>query len=302
MHDGSCVGSRPGGRAWPVSASRRSPAIRGGACWRWPPRRWPTRSATPDCASTRSTACAASWCRTTRCPVSPSPARWDWAHSASSSTCSWAVRRPVTSSGRRPSPWPGATPRWSWSTGPSTAARAPGSVPCSSPGWAGSTATRSATAPTSCTSGMWAQRFLHETGQGAEDLGAVAVSQRTYAEDNARAVRRQPLDLEEYLAEPYVVEPYRRSDCTVEVDGACAVVVTSLERARDLAHPPAVVASGCYRAGPPPGPRHRRPPAVGRLHPQLHQLAARRAVRPGRHRSGRRATSPRSTTASPARC
>ena len=98
--------------------------------------------------------------------------------------------------------------------------------------------------------GMWAQRFLHETGQGPEDLGAVAVSQRWYAERNERALRREPLSLEDYLAEPHVVHPFRRSDCTVEVDGACAVLVTSLERARDLRHPPAVVASGCYRAGP----------------------------------------------------
>jgi len=100
---------------------------------------------------------------------------------------------------------------------------------------------------------MWAQRFLHETGQGAEDLGAVAVSQRRYAESNPAAARRQPLDLDGYLAEPFVVDPFRRSDCTVEVDGACAVVVTSIERARDLPHPPVVVASGCYRAGPRPG-------------------------------------------------
>ena len=50
--------------------------------------------------------------------------------------------------------------------------------------------------------GMWAQRFLYETGQGPEDLGAVAVSQRTYAQDNERALRRQPLGLAEYLAEP----------------------------------------------------------------------------------------------------
>jgi acetyl-CoA acetyltransferase len=62
--------------------------------------------------------------------------------------------------------------------------------------------------------GMWAQRFLYETGQGPEDLGAVAVSQRRYAQDNERAARRQPLELAAYLAEPYVVEPYRRSDCT----------------------------------------------------------------------------------------
>jgi acetyl-CoA acetyltransferase len=97
---------------------------------------------------------------------------------------------------------------------------------------------------------MWARRFLHETGQTSEDLAAVAISQRRYAEDNDRAVRRRPLDLETYLATPFVVEPFRPHDCTVEVDGACAVVVSSLERARDLRHRPAVVAGGSYRAGP----------------------------------------------------
>jgi acetyl-CoA acetyltransferase len=97
---------------------------------------------------------------------------------------------------------------------------------------------------------MWAQRFLVETGQGEEDLGAVAVAQRRWAVDNERAARRRPLTLNDYLASPFVVEPFRADDCTVEVDGACAVLVTSLERARDLRHPPAVVAGGAYRAGP----------------------------------------------------
>ena len=100
---------------------------------------------------------------------------------------------------------------------------------------------------------MWGQRFLHETGQGPLDTGAVAVSQRHYAERNDRAYRRVPLDLDTYLASPYVVEPFRSDDCTVEVDGACAVVVSALDRARDLRHPPAVVASGGYRSGPRPG-------------------------------------------------
>jgi len=100
---------------------------------------------------------------------------------------------------------------------------------------------------------MWGQRFLHETGQGAEDLGAVAVAQRAHAGRNPAAYRREPLTLDEYLALPFVVEPFRGPDCTVEVDGACAVVVSALDAARDLRHPPAVVASGGYRAGPRPG-------------------------------------------------
>jgi acetyl-CoA acetyltransferase len=98
--------------------------------------------------------------------------------------------------------------------------------------------------------GMWARRFLLETGQGEEDLAAVACAQRRYAAGNDRACRRSPLTIEEHLAEPFVVEPFRASDCTIEVDGACAVVVTSLSHARDLRHPPAVVASAAYRAGP----------------------------------------------------
>jgi len=101
--------------------------------------------------------------------------------------------------------------------------------------------------------GMFGQRFLHETGQGELDTAAVAVSQRRWAEANDRAYRREPLTVDDYLAAPYVAEPYRGPDCTVEVDGACAVLVSALDRARDLRHPPAVVASGTYRGGPRPG-------------------------------------------------
>jgi acetyl-CoA acetyltransferase len=100
---------------------------------------------------------------------------------------------------------------------------------------------------------MWARRFLFETGQDERDLGAVAVAQRAYALENARAIKRRPLDLEAYLASTPIVEPFRADDCTTEVDGACAVVVTSVERARDLRNPPVVVAAGEYRAGVRPG-------------------------------------------------
>jgi acetyl-CoA acetyltransferase len=100
---------------------------------------------------------------------------------------------------------------------------------------------------------MWAQRYLHETGGSEEDLAAVAIAQRDYAVRNERAVVRKPLDLESYLSSPMVAEPFRVADCTSEVDGACAVLVTSLERARDLRHPPAVIKSAAYRAGQRPG-------------------------------------------------
>ena len=100
---------------------------------------------------------------------------------------------------------------------------------------------------------MCARRYMHETGAGPEDLAAVAIAQRPYAVGNERAILRKPLDMDGYLSSPWVADPFRAADCTSEVDGACAVLVTSLERARDLRHPPAVIASGAYRAGARPG-------------------------------------------------
>ena len=69
-----------------------------------------------------------------------------------------------------------------------------------------------------------------------------------------RAFRRRPLTLEHYFAAPFVVEPFRADDCTVEVDGACAVLVTS----RRAGPRPAAIRRRSsprarYRAGPRPG-------------------------------------------------
>lgn len=100
---------------------------------------------------------------------------------------------------------------------------------------------------------MWARRYMHETGATTEDLASVAIAQRDYAIRNERAVVRKPLDLESYLKSPMVADPFRTADCTSEVDGGCAVLVTSAERARDLRHPPVRIASAAYRAGRRPG-------------------------------------------------
>lgn len=100
---------------------------------------------------------------------------------------------------------------------------------------------------------MWARRYLYETGQDARDLAAVAIAHRQYALRNRRAVRRAPLDLDAYFASPLVADPFRVADCTTEVDGACALLVTTLDRARDLRRPPVRVAAAAYRAGPRPG-------------------------------------------------
>jgi acetyl-CoA acetyltransferase len=93
---------------------------------------------------------------------------------------------------------------------------------------------------------MWARRYMIETNTGYEGLGAVAVKQREYARRNERAIRRTPLTMESYLDSRFVVDPFRTHDCTSEVDGACALLVTSLDRARDLKNTPAVVQGAAW--------------------------------------------------------
>jgi acetyl-CoA acetyltransferase len=96
---------------------------------------------------------------------------------------------------------------------------------------------------------MWARRYMIETGADYEDLAAVALAQRRYAQLNERAVVRKPLSLDDYFAAPFVVDPFRAPDCTSEVDGACALLVTSVESARRLRHDPAVVDGAAYAIG-----------------------------------------------------
>ena len=96
---------------------------------------------------------------------------------------------------------------------------------------------------------MWARRFMIETGADYEDLAAVALAARTYAALNERAVVRRPLTLDEYMAAPFIADPYRAADCTSEVDGGCALLITSLETARTLRHDPVVIEGAAYAIG-----------------------------------------------------
>jgi acetyl-CoA acetyltransferase len=86
---------------------------------------------------------------------------------------------------------------------------------------------------------LMARRHMHEFGTTHEQLGAIAVAMRKHAQLNDNAVMcGKPLTLEQYLASPMIAAPYRLFDCCLETDGAAAVVVTSAERARDLAARP----------------------------------------------------------------
>ncbi len=96
---------------------------------------------------------------------------------------------------------------------------------------------------------MVLQRHMHRFGTTAEQMGHVAVTTRAHAARNPRAVMGdRPMTMEDYLASRWVSEPFRLFDCCLENDGACAVVVTTAERAADSAKRPVSVLGGAQGA------------------------------------------------------
>lgn len=72
-------------------------------------------------------------------------------------------------------------------------------------------------------------------------LAAVPMAMRRHARLNPQALMTRPMAVEDYESQPYIVEPLRRPDFSLMSDGGACVLVTSLERARDLPHPPVVI-------------------------------------------------------------
>ena len=89
---------------------------------------------------------------------------------------------------------------------------------------------------------MVLRRHMHRFGTTEEQMGHVAVTTRAHAARNPRAVMGQrPMTMADYLQSRVVSEPFRLFDCCLENDGACAVVVTTAERAADTAKAPVSV-------------------------------------------------------------
>jgi len=82
-----------------------------------------------------------------------------------------------------------------------------------------------------------ADRYMSTFGVTHDELGAVAVSQRRWAELNPVAAMRTPLTMDDYHASRWVVEPLHVLDCCLVSNGGAAVIVTTSERARDLRQP-----------------------------------------------------------------
>ena len=90
--------------------------------------------------------------------------------------------------------------------------------------------------------GMFAQRYMHAYGATSEDFGRVAVAARDFAATNPAAFfHGKPITLQEHQASRWICEPLHLLDCCQESDGAVAMVITSVERARDLKQKPVII-------------------------------------------------------------
>jgi acetyl-CoA acetyltransferase len=97
---------------------------------------------------------------------------------------------------------------------------------------------------------MAAQRYMHVTGTTSADLANIAIADRKHAATNPKAwFYEQPITLEDHQASRWIVEPLRLLDCCQETDGAQALVVTTLERAKDLPNAPAVIRAAAQGSG-----------------------------------------------------
>jgi acetyl-CoA acetyltransferase len=84
---------------------------------------------------------------------------------------------------------------------------------------------------------MVAQRRMHEFGLTREQLGAIAVNNRANAGLNPKAIYRDPMSMDDYLAARMITTPLCLFDCDAPCDGATAVIVSHRDAAGDLDHP-----------------------------------------------------------------
>jgi acetyl-CoA acetyltransferase len=94
------------------------------------------------------------------------------------------------------------------------------------------------------------RRYMHDFGATSAQFARVAVTQRDNASRNPRAFFRDPITVDDVMSSRMIADPLHLLDCSLETDGACAAIVTTVERARDLKQQPAIIAGVSQGMGP----------------------------------------------------
>lgn len=102
---------------------------------------------------------------------------------------------------------------------------------------------------------IMAQRHMLEFGTTSEQLASIALECRLRANSNPAAqMHDRTLTLDDYMDARMISEPLRLFDFCLETDGACAVVVTSAERAGDGPNPVVLIRAVAQGTVPDPQP------------------------------------------------
>jgi acetyl-CoA acetyltransferase len=97
---------------------------------------------------------------------------------------------------------------------------------------------------------MFGQRYLHEHGHTTEEFGRVSVLCRKHAATNPHAMMyERPITLEDHQISRWITEPLRLFDCCLDTDGACAAIVVSAEKAKQLQGNPAYIVAAAQGTG-----------------------------------------------------
>jgi acetyl-CoA C-acetyltransferase len=89
---------------------------------------------------------------------------------------------------------------------------------------------------------LMARRHMHEHGTTPEQLAHVAVKNHAHGAANPKAQFRNRIRLEQVLGAGRVAEPLGVFDCSPISDGGAALVLTTLDRAREMTDEPVLIA------------------------------------------------------------
>ena len=91
---------------------------------------------------------------------------------------------------------------------------------------------------------MHANLHMEKYGTTSEQLAEIAVAMRYHASLNPNAKMRTPITVDDVMSSRVISSPLHLLDCCIISDGGGAIVVTSMDRAKDLAKKP-VQLLGC---------------------------------------------------------
>ena len=104
-------------------------------------------------------------------------------------------------------------------------------------GWGGLSAVGGA-GSTAVMYALAARRHMDRFGTTNEHFGRIAVAQREWAALNPLAQMQKPMSMEDYHSSRWIAEPFHLLDCCLVSNGGVAIIVTSADRATDMAQPP----------------------------------------------------------------